>query len=525
MPPNPNGARTNTLNLTFGAGVLSWGRTDATHGTVDLLPVQSQTLRRHTIDFLQKLLFEYRETEQQETSLLLELLGLIGEQLFVLAFRDQTRKVLEEELQALQSGKIDLLRLELEFAGTEQEWLSSLPWEYMHTPFDFSFPDVFLTALPMEIVVIRWITSASSDDSKLSLAAPKPWKTLVVCCNPRDSNLSSVESGYIRKLIGANRSAFALVKAFADREKDAPLDPKHRWVTESAVGEMMSLEQPHIVHFVGHGRRNNGVGELAFEDDDGKVRWVPEQNVANLVMRSANLKLVFLQACESALPNPHLALSGVARRVAAMNIPAVIAMQDKVTAATANTFAEGFYRALALNETLERAVKAGHKSLTNMGGLNPQTGFGLPVLFMRAKVGSSMMPAIPPQPGPAPADQARARERNFRCRRCNEKLPASAEVCIGCRLHFVCSALKDGKACNQRWYNPLGVYCEKCGAPIVQPPPPQGIPLRTSKARFNTVIASNAVITQNSVPIPAQDLPDPSILAPIQDPIRTETKE
>lgn len=454
-------ADTNTLRLRFEDRVRWSVRVpDAvgSDGSVDMVPVGSRDLRRTTIDFLQGLLSEYREVGAPDAGRIEDVLGLIGEHLFELAFRDTSREQLERQLQALEDRTSELLRIELEFVGAEREWLSSLPWEYIRTPFDFRAPGVFLALLPTEIVLNRVLTPGQG---ARKLQAPQPWKVLVVCCSPRDSGLVAVSSEYVRTVVSSLAGAFELVgNELARSEGDPHIVPDVQWVTETRVGQAISKWQPHIIHFIGHGRQTGGKGELAFEGIDGREHWLAEDSVALLAAQSSDLKLVFLQACESALPAPHLAVSGVARRVAAMNIPAVVAMQDKVQPQVANIFAEGFYQALSQNLSVDRAVKAGRDQVKQTPDAAQRTAFGLPVLYLQAYGGMRLEMSSSPRGGVTVVPRTRRTPTTFRCQSCGQRLHADAGYCTNCGLSFTCAS------CKKRLQDPLGRYCNHCRHPI-----------------------------------------------------------
>jgi len=103
--------------------------------------------------------------------------------------------------------------------------------------------------------------------------------------------------------------------------------------------------------------------------------------LADLLTGESNLKLVFLQACESGLLNPYQGFSGVAVQLAYRNIPAVVAMQYKIKQDAASEFAQEFYSALIDNNTIEKAVQLGRHKIA--GKLEGGYAFGLPVLYMR----------------------------------------------------------------------------------------------------------------------------------------------
>ena len=88
--------------------------------------------------------------------------------------------------------------------------------------------------------------------------------------------------------------------SLVDTPPDYP-DPDYKWVTRDHLRKVLDDEpKPVIVHFLGHGRVCHGHGELLFATESGTQDWVDDQTFTDILGKSKVLKLVFLQACESA---------------------------------------------------------------------------------------------------------------------------------------------------------------------------------------------------------------------------------
>src|SRR5207253_130966 len=73
-----------------------------------------------------------------------------------------------------------------------------------------------------------------------------------------------------------------------------------------------------------------------------------------------------------------------ASKLAANNIPAIVAMQYKIENALGNDFASKFYQALIAYRTIEAAVQEGRAQiLENIRGWSVSRAFGVPVLYLR----------------------------------------------------------------------------------------------------------------------------------------------
>jgi hypothetical protein len=140
--------------------------------------------------------------------------------------------------------------------------------------------------------------------------------------------------------------------------------------------------------------------------EDGTADWVGEQDLAHVLSDVLAVRLVFLQACESALPSPEQAISGVAMRLAHINIPAVLAMQYRIEQGVANRFAGAFYGALVEGQTIDAAVQQGRIEIAvRARHWAVSRAFGLPVLYLREPEALLARPdpgaAAPPAAGSA----------------------------------------------------------------------------------------------------------------------------
>ncbi len=174
-------------------------------------------------------------------------------------------------------------------------------------------------------------------------------------------------------------------------------------------------DQPHIIHFVGHGVFEGGVGALVLEKTDGSRQDMPvDLLVDNL--RSSSVRLVVLNACLTGAVSLNL-LRGIAPALLAANIPAVVAMQSSLKDEAGVVFAEDFYANLAENKPIDLCVSRGRRAIRNSMDTRD---WGLATLYMRAPDGilfegvGESSPATQSQPSssqpavtePAPATQS-----------------------------------------------------------------------------------------------------------------------
>jgi len=172
------------------------------------------------------------------------------------------------------------------------------------------------------------------------------------------------------------------------------LSDNHRITVDKLVNPtidqfLLSLDEvnPHVLHFIGHGQydRNKNEGQIAMVKPDGEsAGWLNDFEFTEYIDRTKP-RLVVLQACEGGAIDFTNNFSGVAPQLVRKNIPAVVAMQYKITNLAAIRFSRTFYEKLAQGEPVDAAVQEGRKQITlKGGGAYNNRDFGTPILFMRS---------------------------------------------------------------------------------------------------------------------------------------------
>jgi len=141
---------------------------------------------------------------------------------------------------------------------------------------------------------------------------------------------------------------------------------------------------PDVLHFIGHGQIDSkNKGQLVFVKNDGGPDPVYGDDLGNL-FPSPNrmLRLVVLQACQSAATSTGTGFMSVAAQLFKRNIPGVVAMQFDIDNAYATLFAADFYESLAQGHEVDAAVQRGRVKITNEETRWSVRHFGTPVLFM-----------------------------------------------------------------------------------------------------------------------------------------------
>jgi hypothetical protein len=373
--------------------VLVHWRESETQGHVEM-----DTLRGRTLEVLVGLMRTNRLNRIEE-------LKLLGEHLYVTLFGTSHSEFGPSGLlmRAIKADPMEegtgrrLLRVSLEI-GAGVERLGTWPWEYLYIPEDPLEPDTgFFLGERTNFMLTRQLPLAVS---QRAISIRPPLRILFVVLSPTDLPDLEYEAVLetlvqLRDSQGQSRIGLRVLteqhKDDGTRLAEEELGLNVRTTYRSFIGSIEHFD-PHVVHIIGHGRyrtdEDTGAsGQMAFPRDDSTAGWVADRELANVLRDSPSLRLVFLQACESAetQSNPYQVISGLAQWLAQKNIPAVIAMHFEVKSMLANEFARSFYEAMVKRAAIEIAMHAARRQLYTSGvmGDSQRSGFGLPVLYLR----------------------------------------------------------------------------------------------------------------------------------------------
>lgn len=270
--------------------------------------------------------------------------------------------------QAEQNGQG--LRLRLFVRDPEpSEW----PWEYLRDP------EGRFLALSAKTPILRYLELPIPPRP---LKGELPLRILVLTAEP---------SGCTH--LDAEEEWKDLKKALKDLEKrgEVVLDRLERATLE---GLHLKLRKPfHILHFIGHGTyaRDQEHGTLLFQDG-----LVTDDQLATILRDQDSLRLVILNACEGAHGSRAERFSGVAQSLVHAGIPAVIAMQFRITDSAAIAFARSFYQEIARGLPVDAALAGARKTMYSRRHF---VEWGTPVLFSRSPDGDLF--GLPERPLPS----------------------------------------------------------------------------------------------------------------------------
>lgn len=226
----------------------------------------------------------------------------------------------------------------------EDEELSSWHWERLCAPLDGVWDFLSLNQRTPFSLYLPSIT-----DRRFPPIGRRDLRALIVAASPadleqryglKDFDVGKVVAGVRAGLGEIPHAVLADVAAVPDAVGPPTLD---------ALAERLTAEPITLLHFVCHGRTVDK-GETVIYLADAENRAAPV-SASQLIERLCRLegarglpRFAFLSTCESAPPEAESALGGLGQRlVRDLGMPAVVAMTQKVSVATADALAAAFY--------------------------------------------------------------------------------------------------------------------------------------------------------------------------------------
>jgi len=177
--------------------------------------------------------------------------------------------------------------------------------------------------------------------------------------------------------------------------------------TMAALGTWLRHNDVHILHFIGHGDYDERIqdGVVYFTDRYGRSSKVSPTILGPYLRDHDPLRLVLLNACQSARVDATDPFSGMAQGLVQQDCTAVVAMQFPISDGAATTFTGEFYGALADGLPVDQAATSARKALL----ADYPAEWATPVLFLRAPDGRVFdhvvaQPEVTTRPTPPPVD-------------------------------------------------------------------------------------------------------------------------
>jgi hypothetical protein len=243
-------------------------------------------------------------------------------------------------------------------------WVADKPWEFAYDPVrktslateELHFIRNVMTAVPAEMI----------DDRKRL-------RILVASSQPVSVGKLSIEEeeAVIRRGFEPLREA-----GLADVEVLARATP-------SSLHGYVSTGRFSVVHFIGHGEydANEDRGFLIFQDEQGNPYRVDDRS-AREILCGREIRLVFLNACETGQGGRADFNSGVAPALVAGGVPIVVANQYKVLDTSATFFAQHFYWSLAQGMGVGEAAREARIAV-NYSLSGESIDWAVPVVYAR----------------------------------------------------------------------------------------------------------------------------------------------
>ena len=295
-----------------------------------------------------------------------------GKQLTEFFFADPQVKSAFEQVRASAQSIDTPIRLRLLFGPSAPE-LNNLWWETLLDPKDGS--PLFSNE---NLVFSRYLSSL--DWRPVRLRPKGELRALVMIANPSDlgeSKLAAVDVAGERKRAQENLGAIPVISLPA--EKGGPGATLANLIECLRNADKGGYD---ILYLVCHGALVKEEPWLWLENEEGKVaRTSGTELVIRLKELTQRPRLVVLASCESAGKSAGEALSSLGPRLAQAGIPAVIAMQGKVTMETVAQFMPVFFNELQRDGQIDRAMAVAR------GTVRQRPDHWMPVLYMRLKTG------------------------------------------------------------------------------------------------------------------------------------------
>ncbi|BBC28901.1 hypothetical protein SGFS_001920 [Streptomyces graminofaciens] len=256
-------------------------------------------------------------------------------------------------IQAMKQGRS--LRILLRPDGPR---VGGIPWEYMVDPSRDDY-------LALHVPVVR---NLRLRDPVTPMALSLPLRVLGISALPDD--LPPLDARQERERIEQ------VLQQDSSDKVDVHWLPGDRY---QDLKNALRTDTWHVLHCVCHGGFGDTEGYIQLTGDDGLAMRVHASDLRRRIGDSPQLRLVVLNACESAVSGPGRAYTSMAAALVAAGVPAVVAMQYAITDRAAFTFASSFYERIAEGLPVDRAVTLARDDVkVRLGSLEWAT----PVLFL-----------------------------------------------------------------------------------------------------------------------------------------------
>jgi WD40 repeat protein len=325
----------------------------------ELLPLRSEGSLKLSSENLQELISLLGQATDYGT--------LLGKALF----RDEIRDAFVSAL----SETHEPLRVLLFIEASDKE-LRTLRWEKLCAPIDGGWQ---LLALSQRVPFSFYIPAIT--DRRFPPIGRRDLRALVLVASPSDSQKYNLANFDVEASINSVKSSLGEIRCDILAAVDGAIGPPT--LDELCTQLTDRTKQYTLLHFVSHGRvTKDGETALYWSKADNTVEVVTATRLLERLKPLRGAKglphFTFLCTCESASPDAEGALGGLGQRlVRDLGMPAVVAMTERVTVKTAQTFIEKFYFQLRASGEVDSALHEATAALAERGDVT------VPALYSR----------------------------------------------------------------------------------------------------------------------------------------------
>ncbi len=292
-----------------------------------------------------------------------------GQELTAQLFQDPALREFYRTSKAVFESRGMMIRLQLSIGPSVPE-LYSVRWELLCDP-ETKQP----LAMSERILFSRFMFSR--DWRKINLRPKAQLRAAIAVSAPNDVHSPEWGLAKVDKVgeIARARAALAGIEAFVIAEESA--------LTLTKLIDAIRRETD-VLYLVCHGGMPNDQPILYLQDEKGNTEAVIASEFAQRIGElELPPRLIVLASCESAgrEDGGSTAQSALAPRLAEAGVPAVLAMQGKITMKTVEQAMPVFFRELAIDGQIDQAMAAAR------GAVRDRDDSWMPALFLRLKRG------------------------------------------------------------------------------------------------------------------------------------------
>jgi GNAT superfamily N-acetyltransferase len=259
-----------------------------------------------------------------------------GRKLYEAVFLPAVRSLFDRTVTAARQRHCGV-RLKFRIVSAE---LSAIPWEFLYDP---GREEYFCRQ--SSTPVVRYVLS---DHPVSALRVQPPLRILGLAASP---------SGYPPLAIEQEKARVEQALRELIRQRRVEL----AWLERGTWRELQDRLREgtwHVLHFIGHGgfdpAREKGL--LLLQGDASAEAYLLAASDLGSLLRERSLRFVLLNCCESARASARDIFSSTATTLVKQGIPAVLAMQYRISDRAAIEFSRSFYAALADYVPVDAAV-------------------------------------------------------------------------------------------------------------------------------------------------------------------------